>query len=321
MEKLLVTRTDTLIGANAVAAPPAGCERVEVGETGTAYGFRSAETLYEGTNELCETIRRERPQMVLHAGAISWSNWDVAGTDGARIDARCDVRREAKLLTALAQTCQEVGARLIVAATDAIFCGPRMFHGEDGRSFAGTPAAKAARQIEQVLFDTQALVLRGHVYGWMPAAGATNYAERMFHALTAELPYRVDARRHASPILATDFVQLACDAARGGLFGLFNLTGAERTSPFRFAAELAAALGVPGCNVRLESVASTGGPYRDETSLAVGLIRDQLQRPLPMLREGLARFVDQAFNGYRERLNANRGATETSTPSEQLTAA
>lgn len=321
MEKLLVTRTDTLIGANAVAAPPAGFELVEAGETGMAFGFASADASYDGSTELCDVIRRERPQAVLHAGAASWSNWDVAGTDGARIDARCDVRRETRFLTAAAAACAEVGARLIVATTDALFAGPRMFHAEDAQSFAATPAARIARQIEQTLFETDALILRGHVYGWMPAGGATNYAERMFHALTAELPYKVDARRHASPILATDFVQLACDAARGGLYGLFNLTGAERTSPFRFAAELASALGVPGCNVRLESTASTSGPYRDETSLAVGLIRDQLNRPLPMLREGLARFVDQAFNGYRDRLHAVRPATNAQATHEQLSAA
>lgn len=321
MDKLLVTRTDTLIGANAVAAPPAGWERGDASESPAVLGYRSAEAMYDGTTEFCDVIRRERPQMVLHAGPVSWSNWDVAGSDGVRIDARCDVRRETKLLISLAETCAEVGTRLVVATTDALFAGPRMFHGEDGQSFAATPSARAARQIERTLFETQALVLRGHVYGWMPAGGATNYAERMFHALTAELPYKVDARRHASPILATDFVQLACDATAAGMYGLFNLTGAERTSPFRFAAELASALGVPGCNVRLESVESTSGPYRDETSLAVGLIRDQLKRPLPMLREGLARFVDQAFNGYRDRLNSNRATLGTLKPSEQLSAA
>jgi dTDP-4-dehydrorhamnose reductase len=311
VEKLLVTRADTLVGASAVAAPPAGMELLEAAGTDAAAVFHRPEFSYDAADALCETIRRERPQAVLHAGPTSWSNWDVAGSDGVRIDASCDVRRETKFLTALAQACGEAGSRLIVVATDAIFAGPRMFHAEDACSFAATPVAKASRQIEQCLFETQALVLRGHVYGWMPVGGATNYAERMFHALTAELPYRVDARRHASPILATDFVQLACDAARAGLYGLFNLTGAERTSPFRFAAELASSLGVPGCNVRLESVASQSGPYRDETSLGIGLIRDSLKRPLPMLREGLARFVDQAFNGYRQRLNSIRASVES----------
>jgi len=301
VEKLLVTRADTLIGANAVAAPPAGMEACE-------------STGIDDVAAWCETIRRERPALVLHAGPTSWSAWDVNGTDGVRVDARCDIRRETNLLNELGRACGDAGARLVVASTDAIFVGPRMFHAEDGRSWSVSPTAKAARQIEAAACAAGALVLRGHVYGWMPAGGAANYAERMFHALTSELPFRVDARRHASPILATDFVQTAGAAARRNLTGLYNLSGAERTSPFRFAAELAAALGVPGCNVRLESTAAQSGPYRDETSLNVGLLRDRLDRALPLLREGLARFVDQAFNGYRERLDAVRRRVATEAP-------
>mgnify|MGYP003400082932 CR=1 FL=1 len=49
-----------------------------------------------------------------------------------------------------------------------------------------------------------ALVVRSHVYGWCPGAFGMNYAERMFHELTGELPCPVDAVRHATPILATD---------------------------------------------------------------------------------------------------------------------
>jgi dTDP-4-dehydrorhamnose reductase len=321
VEKLLVTRTDTLIGANAVAAPPAGMELVAVAESAGSSTLVGAEGPYSREAALCDAIRREQPHMVLHAGPTSWSGWDSAGTDGARIDARCDVRREIKLLNELARACDEAGSRLVVATTDALFAGPRMFHPEQGQSWATTPVARAAKQIEQALIATGALVLRGHVYGWMPAGGATNYAERMFHALTAELPYRVDARRHASPILATDFVRLAQVAARDGLQGLYNLSGAERTSPYRFAAELAAMLGVPGCNVRLESNASQCGPYRDETSLAVGLLRDRLKQPLPLLREGLGRFVEQAFNGYRGRLDAIRRKLVELTPAEAMQAA
>jgi dTDP-4-dehydrorhamnose reductase len=133
----------------------------------------------------------------------------------------------------------------------------------------------------------------------------------MLHALTAELPCKVDARRHATPILATDFVRIAYEACRAGLSGLFHLAGAERTSPHRFAAELAATLGVPGCNVRLEPTDERIRARRlDETSLNIGELRRRLDRPLPMLREGLSRFVDQAFNGYRQRLQPTTVTTE-----------
>jgi dTDP-4-dehydrorhamnose reductase len=304
VEKLLVTRPDTLIGANTAAVL---ADRMDVIAP-------DAPVLTETANSqsadgeaawIAEAIRRERPTLVVHSGPTAWSGWDVSGTDGVRVDARCNPTVEASFIAAAAAACRDVGAKLIVATTDAVFSGPRMFHAEEGQSWAATAFAKTARAVEQGLNDGQTLVLRGHVYGWMPQGGATNYAERMFHALTAELPYRVDARRHASPILATDFVRLAYEAYRAGLTGLWNVSGAERTSPHRFAAELAAALGVPGCNVRLEALPGAERRlYLDETSLNVGAIRKRLNRPLPMLREGLTRFVDEAFNGYRDRWNA-----------------
>jgi dTDP-4-dehydrorhamnose reductase len=300
VEKLLISRTDLLVGANAAALL---ADRMDVIGAPTVRDGGPQTSANAAAELLVEAVHRERPNCVLHAGPTAWSGWDVVGTDGVRVSAKFDVQAEADLLVRTAAACRETGARLIVVATDAVFCGPRMFHEEAGCSWSATAYARAARQIEQILRETDALVLRGHVYGWMPAGGATNYAERMFHSLTAELPHRVDVRRNASPITATDFVQLLYAAYREGLSGLFNLSGAERTTPHRFAAELAVALGVPGCNVRLEP--QTGPDrksYLDETSLNVGALRKRLNRPLPMLREGLARFADQAFNGYRERL-------------------
>lgn len=287
MEKLFVTRTDSLVGANAVAVLS---DRLEVAaaDEGESVG---------------DAVRRTRPQLVLHSGAAAWSSWDRAGVDGVRSAPDGDLASEMKSLGDLVVACGDVGARLVVVTSDAVFCGPRMFHEEDGPSRSSTPAARALLKLETMMCAAGALVLRSHVFGWTPAGGATNYAERMLHALTAELPCRVDARRHATPILATDFVRIAYEAYRAGLTGVFHLAGAERTSPHRFAAELAATLGVPGCNVRLEPSDERLRARRlDETSLNIGALRRRLDRPLPMLREGLGRFVDQAFNGYRDRL-------------------
>lgn len=290
MEKLFVTRVDSLVGANAVAVLSDRLEVVAAPPGATV-------------DAVCDAVRRERPQWVWHSGPAAWSSWDREGVAGARSTAAADLAEEATILRSLIAACGEAGARLAVVTSDALFCGPRMFHEEDGPSRTSTPTAKALQKLEGALCSAGALVLRSHVYGWMPAGGATNYAERMLHALTSELPCKVDARRHATPILATDFVQTAYEACRAGLAGLFHLAGAERTSPHRFAAELAATLGVPGCNVRLEpSDEGTRARRLDETSLNVGALRNRLNRPLPMLREGLSRFVDQAFNGYRDRL-------------------
>jgi dTDP-4-dehydrorhamnose reductase len=287
----LITRADSLIGANAVVVLADRCDVSTAAASATA-----AQTAAQ--------ILQERPNWVLHAGPAAWSSWDLQGVDGARCDVRRESAGELPYLSAVAEACRAVEARLTVATSDAMFRGPRMFHEEHGPSRSAAPFAKAQFVLEDMLRQSGALVLRTHAYGWMPTGGSTNYAERMFHALTSELPCRVDARRHATPILAADFVRIAHEAHRAGLSGVYHLAGAERTSPYRFAAELAAALGVPGCNVRLTTDDAAAAAARlEETSLNVGSIRRRLDCPLPMLREGLARFVEQAFGGFRDRLS------------------
>jgi dTDP-4-dehydrorhamnose reductase len=219
VDKLLVTRSETLVGAN--LAPVLG-NRLDV--IGLDMGA--------STSAACDAIHHERPQLVVHSGPLSVSAWDAAGLGATRLLNRADVNREAEYLTYVVAACREVGAKLVVAASDAIFDGPRMFHDENSLPSARRAFGKAAVQVEAALRGSGALLLRSHVYGWCPAGYGANYAERMFEELTGELPCSVDAVRHATPILATDFAELIYAAYRVDLTGLYHAAGAERTSPY-----------------------------------------------------------------------------------------
>jgi dTDP-4-dehydrorhamnose reductase len=154
--------------------------------------------------------------------------------------------------------------------------------------------------LESSLREAATLLIRTHVYGWSKADGGATSAERMFRELTGETDCPVDAVRHATPILASDLAECLWAAYRAGLTGTYHVAGAERTSPYRFAAEMASAFGTPGRFVQLTSrTAASRRPYMDETSLNTLSFRRAVEAPLPMLREGLARFAAQAFNGYR----------------------
>ena len=198
----------------------------------------------------------------------------------------------------------QIDARLLVVSTDGLFAGPRMFHAEDARPAASGRVRDAAMAVEQALADSSALVIRTHAYGWSPTGAEVNYAERLWNALSRGEPCEGDAERHATPILASDLAELIYKALPLQLRGVIHMTGAERTSPFRFAAALATAGGFAGRQVRLSDDQPRRGNV-DETSLNTQLVRRQLGTPLPLLREGLARFVTQAAVGYREKLDGN----------------
>jgi len=323
VDRLLVTRTDTLVGANAALAL---ADRMDVIGLGNASAQAPLGTSVHGAScqdidSLAAAVAGVRPQMVLHSGSFAASGWDVGGLGAARLSPKTDTKNETAVVKALAAGCREVGAQLVVVITDGLFAGPHMFHNESARPNAGGAFGRGAAAVELAALAAGALVVRSHVYGWSPTSYGVNYAERMFHELTGELSCPVDAVRHATPILATDLADRLYAAHRLGLKGLFHITGAERTSPYRFAAELTASLGVPGRFVQLTAKPERGQRVNvEETSLNTLNFRRVTQSPLPMLREGLGRFIAQAFAGYREQLGC-RDKAELATSRELQVAA
>lgn len=302
MDKLLVTRPDSLIGA---AAAETLASRLDVVGDEHRHLFQTAgRAATHSPDDLCDAVAQCRPSLVVHTGPFSVAGWDVGGL-GLPAQPTVAERAELDLAAQLAEACRGAGAKLVVVVTDGMFAGPHMFHSENARPNAAGPFARGAAAIERKLVAFGALVVRSHAYGWCPTAFGVNYAERIFHELTGELLCPVDAVRHATPILATDLAERIYDAYRLGMSGLVHITGAERTSPYRFAAELAAALGVPGRFVQLTAAPERGARVNvEETSLNTTAFRRASKRPLPMLREGLARFTQQAFNGYRTKVGA-----------------
>jgi dTDP-4-dehydrorhamnose reductase len=182
---------------------------------------------------------------------------------------------------------------LIALSSDVVFSGPKMFHDEAAATTSAHPAAAAVLQWEQTLLAGGALVARTCAYGWAPAGAQPGLVERIVHALRAGQPAPVDGQRFATPIFAADLAPLLLQAARRNLTGLYHLSGTERASTFRLANGLASLLGV--------SLSRTvdGQPCRPgdaswlvETSLGSRRARRALDLPLPMLAEGLGRFVE-----------------------------
>ena len=299
MEKVLVTGVDGLVGANVAAVLAEQCEVLGIaGHSEGPEGCRMVVCDPYSADDLTRAIASESPRYIIHCGPLSRPNWDLAEI------APPDAATEALLASAVVAAAQRVGARSAVVLTDAVFAGPRLFHTEASPPHASTPWADAARAVEGALADCNTLVVRTHAYGWCPSGASPNYAQQMWRQLSQDQPCEVDAERHATPVLASDLAGLVYAALQKKLTGMIHLTGAERTSPFRFAAELALAGGFAGRNVRVAKDVLPRRPRVDETSLNTHRARRELEMPLPLLREGLARFAEQADNGFRDRLQS-----------------
>jgi dTDP-4-dehydrorhamnose reductase len=244
------------------------------------------------------TICREAPRWIIHCGPLARSSWEAVPEipDGAR---------EGRFWAALARLAARLEAGLTVLSSDAVFAGPRMFHAEDSPALGRRPLGRAAIEAEGFLGESpQVLLARTHAYGWSPPGEEAGLVERIWTSLVGGGREPLEVDRHATPILAADLAELLLDAYRRRLTGLYHLAGAERTTPHQFARQLARAFGLPADfpAAEAETAGETGPP--DETSLATRRACQALGRPMPMLREGIERLVQQARNGYRSRLRA-----------------
>jgi dTDP-4-dehydrorhamnose reductase len=246
-------------------------------------------------------IRKESPQWIVHCGPMSRGSWDLS-------EETPDGRAEARLCAFLAEMAAEIPCRLTVLTSDAVFAGPRLFHSERETPGSREPFARAVRQVERALAGTDALVVRTHAYGWSPRSVTACFAQRIWESLLAGQPCRLSTECHAAPILAHHLAELLLEAYRRDLRGLYHLAGAERSSPYRFAQNLAAAAGLR-TSLILPDDAPEQGTFAPamETSLNTQKARADLGLSMPMLREGLEELVLQARNGYRDRL---RGGVE-----------
>ncbi len=300
MDKLLVTGVEGLVGSNVAAVLAEHCQVVGVSHGSAQAPYRVIACDPNDPLELAAIADAESPRWLIHCGPLSRCGWDAAEMPSP------DAEHESHVAASLAAAARRSGARLAVVLSDAVFAGPRLFHTEASTPTAGGRFAAAARAVEQVLTDSEVLMVRTHAYGWSPRGAQPNYAEACWQLLSQGEPCEVDAQRHATPILATDLAVLIYRALRARLHGLIHIAGAERTSPFRFAAELALACNFAGRLVRLKDEAPRR-PHADETSLNTHRVRRELETPLPLLREGLSRFAEQA-DGFRQRLDARATA-------------
>jgi len=301
-ERLLVTGVEGLVGANLALSL---ADRFDVvglsaGHPVALPGCTTLPWTPADPAEWTDRIHRERPDWIVHCGPLGCGSWDVPafGPDGDQ---------EARTAALLAEVACRVGSRLTVISTDAVFAGPRLFHDERAAATGGQPLARAARQVERALEATGAFIVRTHPFGWSPPGAAPGFAERVWEALMEGRAVPLDRDRHATPILATCLADLLLAAYRRGLKGLYHVAGAERASAYRFAVELAAAFGLRGGDGLADEPAldAPGSDHLRETSLSTRRVQRQLRRPMPMLREGLDRFADQAVDGYRARLQCS----------------
>jgi dTDP-4-dehydrorhamnose reductase len=298
MDKLTVVGVDTMAGAGVAQAIRDRCELVGISFRGDidADGYTTQCVRPGDCDGLAAAIEAIESDCVIYAGSLSGANWDLPASNPAW-------EHEPAMAECLVAACRRSNAKLMAISSDAVFAGPKMFHDETEPTTSTHPAASSILQCEQIFAAGGALVARTHVYGWAPGGVEAGLVERIAQSLMDAAAPPVDGWRYATPMLAADLAEFLLRAAERNLTGVYHVSGAERTNPFRLASELASILGLAMPRIsNIHLAAPVDGDWLLETSLDSRRARRALGMPLPMLREGLERFAQQQAVGRSRHL-------------------
>ena len=292
MDTILIVGIESVAGANIAATQPRSARVVGVTDHSNIQieGCR----IVRGTGSIQQHLQAVSPDRVIFCGASARSSWDADESTQHAID---DL-----LAIDWATAASESGIAFTMISSDAVFTGPWMSHAEDDAHFCETPQTERLRQIESEVMSVHAdaLIVRCNVFGWSPSTDTPGFSETMLTALESGDRGEIGFLCHAAPILATDFAGMLLQAHAAGATGLLHMGAAERINPFQFAERLADLAGLeppqfPSPTTLKRKVAGFGcGETTLNSKRACTLLGDAM----PLVDEGIVRFLEQAESGH-----------------------
>lgn len=299
MEKLVIAGVDTILGGNMAAWLSDRFEIIGLsfGEPVQIAGCETTQFPSCDPQAIQAWIAAEKPKWIVYCGPWTESAWNTE---------QCieQYQNAAEMVRPWIDGANAIGCASTVISSDAVFSGPWMFHDESSEHFCSTPAAQALRQMEQLVLETSAstMLVRSHVVGWSTSSQSEGFIEQTLAQMYAGRRLNLDCVRHATPIMATDLVEILEQSYAAGLTGLYHIGGAERLNPYRLGTLLANQFGCPYTPAApLEPLTERSSQFgAGETSLQSLKIRKALGKILPLITEGLDRLHAQSINGYRD---------------------
>ena len=201
------------------------------------------------------------------------------------------LKPESKWLRVLVDQLNSTTTRLVYVSSDSVFGGPWIFHNDDSQSFSDDSTARQIRKWEELVASVDnSLIVRTNVPG--RGIGSESFCERIAERLAAGESEQVDGGRFATPVSSLEFSRVLTEALAVGMSGYLNIGGAERTSPFRFATALAAALDYDNQHLIPRKPAE---PVC-ESSLRCQRLRKALEITAPLLRDTINDIVESLID-------------------------
>ncbi len=257
----------------------------------------------ENAQSIAHWMNAVQPQRVIYCGDAARTSWGD--------DLNVPLEQQRAILPAeWAKACHEFDSTFTYLSTDAVFSGPWMFHDEQSQCFCTTDKAATFRQMENDVLEQHpdALVVRTNVFGWSPGT-EPGWLETTLTEIANRTAGPFSSSRYATPIPASWLAELIARSWAEEITGVFHIAGSERVSEFQLINKLAMEFGLtPVLNAVSEVVERPQGFGQGETSLHCSRVRKALFVPMPTVSESVARIHEEMENGFRARIQPERGA-------------
>lgn len=241
-----------------------------------------------------------RPTWIIHCAAN-------ANVDGCEQDPEEALRSNAELPGHLAAAARRYGAGMVHISTDAVFDGEKGMYGETDPTrpinvYARTKLAGEAAVAAEL---PGAIIIRTAIYGWnlQPKQSLSEWVLGRLERGEA-VPGFQDAT--FTPILVNDLSELVLEMTERRLCGIYHVGSSDPVSKYQFARLVAETFELDPAMLLPSSLAAAPlkAPRPRNLSLDVSRVENVLGRPMPAVREGLARFRALRDSGYLAKLKS-----------------
>lgn len=213
---------------------------------------------------------------IVFCGGAAQSSWDADFGD---------FEREDDWLAACIAAIDSSAQRLIFISSDAVFCGPWLFHDDDSSSLAADELARRLLKQEScVKAVSDSLIVRTNVLD----ASGESFLNAADDAISAGNPIKIEASIFATPIAAANFGEALATCITSGTSGYVNIGGAERLTPFQFAMALANHLSLDTSSI--EPLATNRGAR--ERSMRCQRLRLEHKQSPPLMANTVEHLAD-----------------------------
>ncbi|MCJ7631866.1 dTDP-4-dehydrorhamnose reductase [Candidatus Bathyarchaeota archaeon] len=197
----------------------------------------------------------------------------------------------------IAEACQEVNAKLVYISTDYVFDGEKGLYDEEDKpnpvNYYGLTKLEGEKQVIEHC-ENYAILRTSVLYGWHP--WKQNFATWIINKLRQQQEITVVEDHYNTPTLADNLAEIAVEAAKRDLRGLYHASGCERISRYEFAKQIAKTFDLNSDliePVKMSQITAWIAKRPKDSSLNTGKIQKQLKTKPLNITEGLNKMKQE----------------------------